>query len=100
MAACTTYFDLGQAQTWPAQIANHNAELLAQQTVRRRGVRTPEIMFTKHFDNTRLLSKLLIRSVCVPDAHFLGYGRGSVLAGHGVWPAALQRHRRLLPRRV
>jgi cell division protein FtsL len=55
MAACTTYFDMGQAQTWPAQIANHNAELLAQQTARRRGVRTPEIMFTKHFDNTRLV---------------------------------------------
>src|ERR1700733_1008688 len=55
MAACTTYFDLGQAQTWPAQVANHNAELLAKQPLRRRGVRTPEIKFTKHFDNTRLV---------------------------------------------
>jgi cell division protein FtsL len=55
MAACTTYFDLGQTQNWPAQVANHNAELLAKQPLRRRGVRTPEIMFTKHFDNTRLV---------------------------------------------
>ena len=55
MAACTTYFDLGQTQGWPAQVANHNAELLAKQPLRRRGVRTPEIMFTKHFDNTRLV---------------------------------------------
>jgi cell division protein FtsL len=55
MAACTTYFDLGHTQNWPAQVANHNAELLAKQPLRRRGVRTPEIMFTKHFDNTRLV---------------------------------------------
>lgn len=55
MAACTTTFDIGQAVTWPAHVANHNAELLAQQSMRRRGVRTPEIMFTRHFDNTRLV---------------------------------------------
>jgi cell division protein FtsL len=55
MAACTTYFDLGQTQNWPAQVVHHNAELLAKQPLRRRGVRTPEIMFTKHFDNTRLV---------------------------------------------
>jgi len=57
MAACTTTFDIGQAAAagWPAHVANHNAELLAQQPVRRRGVRTPEIMFTRHFDNTRLV---------------------------------------------
>jgi cell division protein FtsL len=55
MAACTTTFDLAPAQTWPVQVANHNAELMAQQAARRRGVRTPEIMFTKHFDNARLV---------------------------------------------
>ncbi|HEX3893655.1 MAG TPA: cell division protein FtsL [Terracidiphilus sp.] len=55
MAACTTTFDLVPAQSWPADVANHNAELLARQAMRRRGVRTPEIMFTRHFDNTRLV---------------------------------------------
>jgi cell division protein FtsL len=55
MAACTTTFDLGQAANWPAHVANHNAELLAQQPMRRRGVRTPEIMFARHIDNTRLV---------------------------------------------
>ena len=55
MAACTTTFDLGPAQSWPAAVANRNAELLTQQTMRRRGIRTPEIMFARHFDNTRLV---------------------------------------------
>jgi cell division protein FtsL len=55
MAACTTTFDLAPAQSWPVPVANHNAELMAQQAARRRGVRTPEIMFTRHFDNTRLV---------------------------------------------
>ena len=55
MAACTTTFDLAPAQVWPVHVANHNAELLAQQAVRRRGVRTPEVMFSKHLDNTRLV---------------------------------------------
>ena len=55
MAACTTTFDLAPAQSWPVHVANHNAELLAQQATRRRGIRTPEIVFTKHFDNTRLV---------------------------------------------
>lgn len=55
MAACTTTFDLGPAVDWPAAVVNHNAELLAQQPLRRRGVRTPEIMFTRRFDNTRLV---------------------------------------------
>jgi cell division protein FtsL len=55
MAACTTYLDPGQVQNWPARIAERNAELLAQQPMRRRGVRTPEIIFTKHFDNSRLV---------------------------------------------
>ena len=55
MAACTTTFDLAPAQSWPVPVANHNAELLAQQPMRRRGIRTPEIMFTRHLDNTRLV---------------------------------------------
>jgi len=55
MAACTTTFDLGLTQNWPVQVANHNAELLAKQAMRRRGVRTPEIMFTRHLDNSRLV---------------------------------------------
>lgn len=55
MAACTTYLDPGQVQSWPTRIAERNAELLALQPKRRRGVRTPEITFTRHFDNSRLV---------------------------------------------
>lgn len=53
MAACTTYFETGSG--WDARVAEHNAALLARQPMRRRGVRTPEICFTKHFDNSRLV---------------------------------------------
>jgi cell division protein FtsL len=54
MAACaTTYFETGRS--WGARIAEHNAELMAQQAQRRRRVRTPEIYFAKHFDNSRLV---------------------------------------------
>ena len=54
MAACaTTYFEAGRG--WGARIAEHNAELLAQQSQRRRRVRTPEFHFTRHFDNSRLV---------------------------------------------
>lgn len=53
MAACTTtYFE--PRRGWSARIAEHNADLLAQQALRRRGVRTPEFHFTKEFDNSRL----------------------------------------------
>jgi cell division protein FtsL len=53
MAACTTtYFE--PRRGWNAQIADRNAELMAQQPLRRRGVRTPEFHFTKQFDNSRL----------------------------------------------
>lgn len=53
MAACTTtYFE--PRRGWSAQISAHNAELLAQQPLRRRGVRTPEFHFAKEFDNSRL----------------------------------------------
>ncbi len=54
MAACTTtYFETGRS--WPERVAERNAKLLAQQPLRRRGARTPEFHFTRHFDNTRLV---------------------------------------------
>jgi hypothetical protein len=54
MAACTTtYFETGRS--WGARVAERNSELLAQQPMRRRGARTPEFYFTKHFDNSRLV---------------------------------------------
>jgi cell division protein FtsL len=54
MAACaTTYFDVSRGLD--ARDAARNAELLAQQPLRRRGARTPEFYFPKHFDNTRLV---------------------------------------------
>ncbi len=40
---------------WTARVAERNAALLAQQPMRRRGVRTPEVIFAKHFDNSRLV---------------------------------------------
>ena len=36
-------------------MAERNAALLAQQPLRRRGVRTPEVIFAHHFDNSRLV---------------------------------------------
>jgi cell division protein FtsL len=54
MAACTTtYYEAGRS--WSARVAEHNAGLLAQQPQRRRGVRTPEVPFARHFDNSRLV---------------------------------------------
>jgi hypothetical protein len=54
MAACTaTLFDTKPG--WTARVAERNAALLAQQPMRRRGIRTPEIIFTHHFDNSRLV---------------------------------------------
>ena len=54
MAACTaTYFETGRS--WDARVAERNSELLARQPLRRRGVRTPEFYFAKHFDNSRIL---------------------------------------------
>jgi cell division protein FtsL len=54
MAACTTtYFEAGRSLS--ARVAERNAELMAQQELRRRGVRTPEFSFPKHFDNSRLI---------------------------------------------
>jgi cell division protein FtsL len=54
MAACTTtYFEAGRS--WTARIAERNAELMAQQAVLRRRMRTPEFYFAKQFDNSRLV---------------------------------------------
>jgi len=54
MAACaTTYFE--PPRGWNARVAQRNAELMAQQPLRRRGVRTPEFYFARHFDNSRLV---------------------------------------------
>jgi cell division protein FtsL len=52
-AIATTYFEVGRS---PAQrIRERNAELLALQPLRRRGVRTPEFFFARHIDNSRLV---------------------------------------------
>ena len=53
MAAAIAYFDSGRG--WNARVADRNAELLAQQQVIRRRVRTPEFYFAKSFDNSRLV---------------------------------------------
>jgi cell division protein FtsL len=54
MAACaTTYFEAGRGLS--ARIAERNGELMAEQPLRRRRVRTPEFHFSKHFDNSRLV---------------------------------------------
>jgi hypothetical protein len=52
-AMTTTYFEAGRG--WGARVAERNAELMAQQPQRRRGVRTPEFHFPRHFDNSRLV---------------------------------------------
>ena len=54
MAACTTTMP-DTSRGWTARVAERNAALLAQQAMRRRGVRTPEIIFTRHIDNSRLV---------------------------------------------
>jgi hypothetical protein len=58
MAACTTtytttYFEAGRS--FAGRAAERNAELMAQQALRRRRMRTPEFYFVKHFDNSRLV---------------------------------------------
>lgn len=54
MAACTTtHFESGRG--WTARVAERNTDLLAQQPMRRRRMRTPEFHFTKNFDNSRLV---------------------------------------------
>ncbi len=54
MAACaTSYLEAGRS--WSARVAERNAELMAQQALRRRGMRTPEFIIPKRFDNSRLV---------------------------------------------
>jgi cell division protein FtsL len=54
MASCaTTYLEAGRS--WEARVAERNAELMAQQPLRRRGARTPEVPFAHNFDNSRLV---------------------------------------------
>jgi cell division protein FtsL len=52
-AIATTLFESGRG--WGARIAERNTELMAQQALLRRRVRTPELYFTRHFDNSRLV---------------------------------------------
>jgi cell division protein FtsL len=53
-AACATTY-LPAAHGWSARVTARNTELMAQQRSRRRGVRTPEVFFSKTFDNSRLV---------------------------------------------
>jgi cell division protein FtsL len=53
MAAYSATYDSGR--NWSARISERNAELLAQQPLRRRRVRTPEFPLVKIFDNSRLV---------------------------------------------
>jgi len=55
MAACATTTYFGVNHGWPARVAARNEELMAQQRLRRRGVRTPEVFFNKTFDNSRVV---------------------------------------------
>ena len=54
MAACTATL-IDTKPGWTARVTERNAALLAQQPMRRRGVRTPEIIFAHHLDNSRLV---------------------------------------------
>jgi len=54
MAAITTTYP-GTGMSWTARVAERNSALMARQQLRRRGVRTPEVMFTRHYDNSRLV---------------------------------------------
>jgi cell division protein FtsL len=38
-----------------ARISERNTEMMAQQSLKRRGVRTPEVHFRRRFDNSRLV---------------------------------------------
>jgi hypothetical protein len=52
-AIATTYFEAGRSLS--ARVAERNAEVLALQPARRRGVPTPEFYFTRSIDNSRLV---------------------------------------------
>ena len=89
MAACTaTLFDTKPG--WTARVAERNAVLLAQQPMRRRGVRTPEVIFTHHIDNTRLVKApdpVRARQMRI----FSAAAHGAVLADHVLRLAAFLR---------
>ena len=52
-AYAATYFEAGIRLS--ARAKERNEDLMAQQARRRRGMRTPEFCFVKHFDNSRLV---------------------------------------------
>jgi cell division protein FtsL len=52
-AIATSLFESGRG--WGARIAERNAEMMAQQALLRRRVRTPEFYFAKSIDNSRLV---------------------------------------------
>jgi cell division protein FtsL len=52
-AIATTYFESGRG--YAQQASDRNADLWALQSMRRRGVRTPEFYIARHFDNSRLV---------------------------------------------
>ena len=52
-ALTTTYFEAGRS--FSARVAERNADLFAQQALRRRGARTPEFYFHRQIDNSRLV---------------------------------------------
>ena len=54
MAACTTTY-FAASPRLSRRAVERNAELMAQQSLRRRGVRTPEFYFAKRIDNSRLV---------------------------------------------
>jgi cell division protein FtsL len=54
-AMATTYFESGRSLS--QRIAERNAEKMAQQPLRRRGVGTPEVHFPRKFDNSRLVKE-------------------------------------------
>lgn len=54
MAACTATL-IDTKPGWTARVSERNATLLAQQPMRRRGIRTPEVLFAHSFDNSRLV---------------------------------------------
>ena len=52
-AIATSFFESGRG--WGARIAERNTELMAQQALLRRRVRTPEFYFAMNIDNSRLV---------------------------------------------
>ena len=52
-AIAVSYFEAGRSLS--QRIRERNDELLALQPLRRRGARTPEFHFSRHFDNSRLV---------------------------------------------